>query len=53
MDFGESMSSLAKVKDSLDIDVTQNFIDPLQMVVNKDIKDIQVSPTGQDTRKDR
>lgn len=53
LEFGESMSSLAKVKDSLDIDVTQNFIDPLQMVVNKDIKDIQVSPTGQDTRKER
>lgn len=53
LEFGESMSSLAKVKDSLDIDVTQNFIDPLQMVVNKDIKDIQVSPTGRDARREK
>nr|XP_046263622.1 endophilin-A2-like isoform X2 [Scatophagus argus] len=40
-DFGESMKRLAEVKDSLDIDVKQNFIDPLQAVVEKDIKDIQ------------
>lgn len=42
MDVGESMKRLAEVKDSLDIDVKQNFIDPLQAVVDKDIKDIQV-----------
>lgn len=40
---GESMKKLSAVKDSLDIDVKQNFIDPLlQGVVEKDIKDIQV-----------
>lgn len=52
IDFGESMLTLAKVKDSLDIDVKQNFIDPLQIVVDKDIKDIQVSQAGHDTRKE-
>lgn len=36
------MKRMAEVKDSLDIDVKQNFIDPLQAVAEKDIKDIQV-----------
>lgn len=42
IDIGESMKRMAEVKDSLDIDVKQNFIDPLQAVADKDIKDIQV-----------
>ena len=42
VDIGESMKRMAEVKDSLDIDVKQNFIDPLQAVADKDIKDIQV-----------
>lgn len=42
IDIGESMKRMAEVKDSLDIDVKQNFIDPLQGVAEKDIKDIQV-----------
>ncbi|KAM9845221.1 endophilin-A2-like isoform 1-T1 [Aulostomus maculatus] len=41
VDIGDTMKRLAEVKDSLDIDVKQNFIDPLQGVVEKDIKDIQ------------
>ncbi|XP_056148642.1 endophilin-A2-like isoform X2 [Lampris incognitus] len=41
VDVGESMKRLAEVKDSLDIDVKQNFIDPLQAVAEKDVKDIQ------------
>ncbi|XP_034411678.1 endophilin-A2-like isoform X2 [Cyclopterus lumpus] len=40
-DIGETMKRMAEVKDSLDIDVKQNFIDPLQAVAEKDIKDIQ------------
>lgn len=44
VDFGESMKRMAEVKDSLDIDVKQNFIDPLQAVAEKDIRDIQVQP---------
>lgn len=36
------MKRLAEVKDSLDIDVKQNFIDPFQTIVDKDLKDIQV-----------
>lgn len=42
MDVGESMKRLAEVKDSLDIDVKQNFIDPLQGLCDKDLKEIQV-----------
>ncbi len=36
------MKKMAEVKDSLDIDVKQNFIDPMQALAEKDIKDIQV-----------
>lgn len=36
------MKRISEVKDCLDIDVKQNFIDPLQAVAEKDIKDIQV-----------
>lgn len=43
IDAGESMKRLAEVKDALDIDVKQNFIDPLQGIAEKDIKDIQVN----------
>ncbi|TMS09873.1 Endophilin-A2 [Larimichthys crocea] len=41
IDIGDSMKRMAEIKDSLDIDVKQNFIDPLQGVAEKDIKDIQ------------
>ncbi|XP_071348575.1 endophilin-A2-like isoform X1 [Trachinotus anak] len=41
VDIGDSMKRMAEVKDSLDIDVKQNFIDPLLAVADKDIKDIQ------------
>ncbi|MEQ2164698.1 hypothetical protein GOODEAATRI_009427 [Goodea atripinnis] len=47
LDVGETMKRLAEVKDSLDIDVKQNFIDPLQAVAEKDIKDIQVEQVSQ------
>lgn len=36
------MRRLAEVKDSLDIEVKQNFIDPLQNLCDKDLKEIQV-----------
>lgn len=39
------MKRLAEVKDSLDIDVKQNFIDPLQGLCDKDLREIQVSDT--------
>lgn len=42
LDAGESMKRLAEVKDSLDIEVKQNFIDPLQSLCDKDLKEIQV-----------
>lgn len=38
------MKRLAEVKDSLDIEVKQNFIDPLQNLCDKDLKEIQVCP---------
>ena len=36
------MKRMAEVKDSLDIDVKQNFIDPLQGLCDKDLREIQV-----------
>ncbi|XP_024921090.1 SH3-domain GRB2-like 1b isoform X2 [Cynoglossus semilaevis] len=41
VDVGEAMKRLAEVKDSLDIDVKQNFIDPLQGLNDKDLREIQ------------
>ncbi|XP_061895281.1 SH3-domain GRB2-like 1b isoform X2 [Entelurus aequoreus] len=41
VDVGESMKRLAEVKDSLDIDVKQNFIDPLQGFCDKELREIQ------------
>ncbi|XP_041041186.1 SH3 domain containing GRB2 like 2a, endophilin A1 isoform X1 [Carcharodon carcharias] len=41
MDAGEAMKQLAEVKDALDMEVKQNFIDPLQNLHDKDLKEIQ------------
>ncbi|XP_051518695.1 SH3 domain containing GRB2 like 2b, endophilin A1 [Myxocyprinus asiaticus] len=41
LDAGESMRELGEVKDALDINVKQNFIDPLQNLHDKDLKEIQ------------
>ncbi|XP_028729639.1 endophilin-A3 isoform X1 [Peromyscus leucopus] len=40
IDVGESMKRMAEVKDSLDINVKQTFIDPLQLLQDKDLKEI-------------
>ncbi|XP_029316694.1 endophilin-A3a isoform X2 [Cottoperca gobio] len=40
VDMGEAMRQMADVKDSLDISVKQNFIDPLQNLQDKDLKEI-------------
>ncbi|XP_041073855.1 endophilin-A3-like isoform X1 [Polyodon spathula] len=40
VDIGEAMKQMAEVKDSLDISVKQNFIDPLQTLQEKDLKEI-------------
>lgn len=42
MDAGEAMKELGEVKDALDMEVKQNFIDPLQNLHDKDLKEIQV-----------
>ncbi|XP_007890784.1 endophilin-A1 isoform X2 [Callorhinchus milii] len=41
IDAGDSMKQLAEVKDALDMEVKQNFIDPLQNLHDKDLKEIQ------------
>uniref|UniRef100_UPI0037E97664 endophilin-A3a n=1 Tax=Semicossyphus pulcher TaxID=241346 RepID=UPI0037E97664 len=40
VDMGEALRQMADVKDSLDINVKQNFIDPLQNLQDKDLKEI-------------
>ncbi|XP_042200049.1 endophilin-A3a isoform X1 [Callorhinchus milii] len=40
VDVGEALKQMAEVKDSLDIGVKQNFIDPLQILQEKDLKEI-------------
>lgn len=40
VDMGEAMRQMADVKDSLDINVKQNVIDPLQNLQDKDLKEI-------------
>lgn len=45
MDVGEAMKELSEVKDSLDMEVKQNFIDPLQNLHDKDLREIQVLPS--------
>lgn len=44
LDAGEAMRELGEVKDALDMEVKQNFIDPLQNLHDKDLKEIQVNP---------
>lgn len=45
IDASESMKELGEVKDALDMEVKQNFIDPLQNLHDKDLKEIQVNET--------
>lgn len=42
IDVGDAMRELAEVKDALDMEVKQNFIDPMQNLHEKDLKEIQV-----------
>ncbi|XP_028258659.1 SH3 domain containing GRB2 like 2a, endophilin A1 isoform X2 [Parambassis ranga] len=41
IDVGDAMRELAEVKDALDMEVKQNFIDPMQNLHEKDLKEIQ------------
>ncbi|XP_049639224.1 endophilin-A3 isoform X2 [Suncus etruscus] len=40
IEVGESLKMMADVKDSLDITIKQTFIDPLQLLQDKDLKEI-------------
>ena len=42
VEVGEALRQLAEVKDALDIGVKQNFIDPLQSLQDKELKEIGV-----------
>lgn len=42
IDVGDAMRELSEVKDALDMEVKQNFIDPMQILHEKDLKEIQV-----------
>lgn len=42
LDTGEGLWQMADVKDAFDISVKQNFIDPLQNLQDKDLKEITV-----------
>lgn len=44
------MHELGEVKDALDMEVKQNFIDPLQNLHEKDLKEIQVRAHNFDTQ---
>ncbi|XP_036068272.1 SH3 domain containing GRB2 like 2a, endophilin A1 isoform X6 [Oryzias melastigma] len=41
IDVGDAMRELSEVKDALDMEVKQNFIDPMQILHEKDLKEIQ------------
>ncbi|KAB5581319.1 hypothetical protein PHYPO_G00174210 [Pangasianodon hypophthalmus] len=41
IDAGEAMREMGEVKDALDMEVKQNFIDPMQVLHDKDLKEIQ------------
>lgn len=41
-DTGEAFSNLAEIKEALDNNVKQNFLDPLDQLRNRDIKEIMV-----------
>ncbi len=51
IDTGEAMRELGEVKDALDMEVKQNFIDPLQNLHEKDLKEIQVWVQNFDAQK--
>ena len=42
-DAGEAFSNLAEIKEAFDTTVKQNFLDPLDQLRNRDIKEIMVS----------
>lgn len=40
VEIGESLRQLSEIKDSLDVGVKQDFLDPLQQLLDKDIKEV-------------
>lgn len=43
MDTGQALKQMAEVRDSMDVRVKRSFIDPLQMLQEKELKEIAVS----------
>ena len=39
---GDALCQLSEIKDSLDVGVKQDFLDPLQQLCEKDIKEVMV-----------
>lgn len=40
VEVGESLKQLSEIKDSLDVGVKQDFLDPLQQLLDKDVKEV-------------
>ena len=43
VEVGEAFNRLSEIKDSLDVGVKQDFLDPLQQLCDKDIKEVMVN----------
>lgn len=43
MDTGQALKQMAEVRDSMDVRVKRSFIDPLQTLQEKELKEIAVS----------
>ncbi|XP_007479316.1 endophilin-A3 isoform X8 [Monodelphis domestica] len=47
LDCGETMMLMSDIKEALDINVKQNFLDPVQLLEAREIKDIEIEQVNQ------